>query len=114
MTEHGSNLSQGQRLLPEISRTVLANPDVLILDEAPGNIGIRDATQVLVIDRGRRFDHRDHKSLLARHSSLHLVVVTRGIPIVAERLSVPDGIIRPTPGSRPLSCPAAATVAAQV
>ena len=89
LTERGSNLSQGQRQLLAIARAVLADPDILILDEATSNVDtrtekhlqeallrlmkgrtsfviahrlstIRDADQVLVINDGR--DHR------ARHA----------------------------------------------
>ncbi|MGB8983840.1 MAG: ABC transporter ATP-binding protein, partial [Anaerolineales bacterium] len=41
LTERGSNLSQGQRQLLAIARAVLANPDILILDEATSNVDTR-------------------------------------------------------------------------
>jgi ATP-binding cassette subfamily B protein len=95
LTERGSNLSQGQRQLLAIARAVLADPDVLILDEATSNVDtrtekhlqsallrlmkgrtsfviahrlstIRDADQVLVIDHGRIIERGDHESLLAQ------------------------------------------------
>ena len=34
MTERSSNLSQGQRQMITIARTMVANPNILILDEA--------------------------------------------------------------------------------
>ena len=96
LTERGANLSQGQRQLLAIARAILADPDVLILDEATSNVDtrtekhlqeallrlmkgrtsfviahrlstIRDADQVLVIDHGRIVERGDHESLLARH-----------------------------------------------
>ncbi len=41
LTEGGSNLSQGQRQLLAIARAVLANPQILILDEATSNVDTR-------------------------------------------------------------------------
>ena len=95
LTERGSNLSQGQRQLLAIARAILANPDILILDEATSNVDtrtekhlqeallrlmkgrtsfviahrlstIRDADQVLVIDHGAIIERGTHASLLAR------------------------------------------------
>ena len=41
LAESGSNLSQGQRQLLAIARAVLANPKILILDEATSNVDTR-------------------------------------------------------------------------
>ena len=41
LTESGSNLSQGQRQLLAISRAVLADPKILILDEATSSVDTR-------------------------------------------------------------------------
>ena len=41
LTESGGNLSQGQRQLLAISRAILANPSILILDEATSNVDTR-------------------------------------------------------------------------
>lgn len=38
LTHNGSNLSQGQRQLLSIARTLLKNPDILILDEATSSV----------------------------------------------------------------------------
>ncbi len=93
LSEQGSNLSQGQRQLLSIARAVLADPKILILDEATSSIDtrtemniqkamirlmkgktsfiiahrlstIRDADDILVIDAGRIVEKGDHKSLL--------------------------------------------------
>ncbi len=95
LTERGSNLSQGQRQLLAIARAVLADPDILILDEATSNVDtrtekhlqeallrlmkgrtsfviahrlstIRDADQVLVINGGEIIERGTHESLLTQ------------------------------------------------
>ena len=100
LTERGSNLSQGQRQLLAIARAVLADPDILILDEATSNVDtrtekhlqeallrlmkgrtsfviahrlstIRDADQVLVIDGGRLIERGTHASLLEQKGFYH-------------------------------------------
>jgi ATP-binding cassette subfamily B protein len=100
LTERGSNLSQGQRQLLAIARAILADPDILILDEATSNVDtrtekhlqeallhlmkgrtsfviahrlstIRDADQVLVIDQGRIIERGSHASLLEQKGFYH-------------------------------------------
>lgn len=44
--EEGANLSQGQRQLISIARAILADPDILILDEATSNIDTRTEVEV--------------------------------------------------------------------
>ena len=95
LAEAGSNLSQGQRQLLAIARAVLANPKILILDEATSNVDtrtemhiqkamvnlmknrtsliiahrlstIRDADVIVVIRDGRVEESGDHETLLAR------------------------------------------------
>ena len=93
LTERGGNLSQGQRQLLTIARAVIADPRILILDEATSSIDtrtekmiqeamrrlmqgrtsfviahrlstIRDADQILVIDQGRILERGTHESLI--------------------------------------------------
>jgi ATP-binding cassette subfamily B protein len=95
LTERGSNLSQGQRQLLAIARAVVADPKILILDEATSNVDtrteiriqeallrlmegrtsfviahrlstIRNANQVLVINNGQIIEHGTHESLLGQ------------------------------------------------
>ena len=93
LSERGSNLSQGQRQLLAIARAVVADPKILILDEATSNVDtltevriqeallmlmkkrtsfviahrlstIRKADQVLVISDGEIIERGTHDSLL--------------------------------------------------
>lgn len=94
LTEGGSNLSQGQRQLISIARAVLADPKILILDEATSSIDtrtemhiqeaminlmkgrtsliiahrlstIRDADKIVVISGGKVAEAGNHEELLA-------------------------------------------------
>lgn len=100
LSERGGNLSHGQRQLLAIVRAVLADPDVLILDEATSNVDtrtekhlqealmrlmegrtsfviahrlstIRDADQVLVIRDGEVIERGTHESLLEERGFYH-------------------------------------------
>ncbi len=93
VTEGGQNFSQGERQLISIARTLLNNPDLLILDEATSNIDtrteakiqasletlmknrtsiviahrlqtIQKADKILVIDHGKLVEQGTHESLL--------------------------------------------------
>lgn len=94
LAESGSNLSQGQRQLLSIARAVLADPKILILDEATSSVDtrtemhiqqamvalmenrtsliiahrlstIRDADKIVVIKDGRVAEAGNHEELLA-------------------------------------------------
>jgi ATP-binding cassette subfamily B protein len=106
LSESGSNLSQGQRQLLSISRAVLADPGILILDEATSNVDtrtelqlqkalgdllegrtsfviahrlstIREADQVLVVDNGEIVEKGTHKELLARKGIYHRLYLSQ-------------------------------------
>lgn len=93
LSEDGGNLSQGQRQLLSITRAILANPAILILDEATSSVDtrtelhiqeamqslmkgrtsfviahrlstIRDADIILVIDKGEIIEQGNHEELL--------------------------------------------------
>jgi ATP-binding cassette subfamily B protein/subfamily B ATP-binding cassette protein MsbA len=94
LSEHGSTLSQGQRQLLSFARAVLADPHILILDEATSSIDtrteqriqaalglllrgrtsiviahrlstIRDADLILVVESGQIVERGTHTALLA-------------------------------------------------
>jgi ATP-binding cassette subfamily B protein len=100
LTGDGSSLSQGQRQLLAIARAALANPPVLILDEATSSIDshtealvqsgmdklmegrttfviahrlstIRNSHAIMVMDHGRIIERGDHKSLLAKKGTYY-------------------------------------------
>ncbi len=95
LSERGSNLSQGQRQLLTIARAILADPGILILDEATSSVDtrtevriqqsllrlmegrtsfviahrlstIRDADNVVVIDDGQIVEQGNHHELLEK------------------------------------------------
>ncbi len=100
LTGSGSNLSVGQRQLLSIARAVLADPKILILDEATSSVDtqtemniqsamvalmkgrtsliiahrlstIRDADKIIVIDGGRVAESGSHEELLAKKGSYY-------------------------------------------
>jgi ATP-binding cassette subfamily B protein len=100
LSERASNLSQGQRQLLSIARAVLADPGILVLDEATSSIDtrtertiqeamlrlmegrtsfviahrlstIREADLILVIDDGEIVERGTHRELLDRRGFYH-------------------------------------------
>ena len=94
ITGDGANLSQGQRQLLSIARAAVANPPVLILDEATSSVDtrtealiekgmdslmkgrtvfviahrlstVRNADQILVLEDGRIIERGNHEELIA-------------------------------------------------
>ncbi|QHT64147.1 ABC transporter ATP-binding protein [Paenibacillus lycopersici] len=100
LSENGSNLSQGQRQLLAIARVILADPSILILDEATSSIDtrtelhiqdalkgvlqdrtsfviahrlntIRDADTIMVIAHGNIVEQGSHEELMKRQGVYH-------------------------------------------
>jgi ATP-binding cassette subfamily B multidrug efflux pump len=100
ISERGSNLSQGQRQLLSIARAIIADPSILILDEATSSVDtrteiliqqalltlmqgrtsfviahrlstIRNADLVLVINKGEIIERGTHQELLAKQGFYH-------------------------------------------
>ncbi len=98
--EEGSNVSAGEKQLLTIARAFLANPSLLILDEATSSVDtrtevlvqhamaalrsdrtsfviahrlstIRDADLILVMDAGRIVEHGTHDELLTARGAYH-------------------------------------------
>jgi ATP-binding cassette subfamily B multidrug efflux pump len=106
LSERASNLSQGQRQLLAIARAILADPGILVLDEATSSVDtrteariqksllrlmagrtsfviahrlstIRDADQILVIDNGEIVEQGTHQQLLDRCGFFHHLYVSQ-------------------------------------
>jgi ATP-binding cassette subfamily B multidrug efflux pump len=106
LSERASNLSQGQRQLLAIARAILANPSILILDEATSSVDtrtevriqsallrlmkgrtsfviahrlstIRDADQVIVINSGEIVEKGTHQQLLNLRGFYHHLYVSQ-------------------------------------
>ena len=105
LSEEGGNLSQGQRQLLTIARAILADPAILILDEATSSVDtrtemhlqeameklmqgrtsfiiahrlstIRDADEILVINHGEIIERGTHDELLEARGFYHNLATT--------------------------------------
>ncbi|MBQ7922749.1 MAG: ATP-binding cassette domain-containing protein, partial [Clostridia bacterium] len=106
LTASGANISQGQRQLLAIARAFVADPKILILDEATSNVDtrtekaiqdamqqvmqnrtsiviahrlstIRDADIIVVMDRGSIVEMGNHEELLAKRGKYHELYMTQ-------------------------------------
>ena len=106
LSERAGNLSQGQRQLLAIARAILADPGILILDEATSSVDtrteariqkallrlmqgrtsfviahrlstIRDADNVVVINHGEIVEQGTHQQLLDRRGFYHHLYVSQ-------------------------------------
>ncbi|MGN0346043.1 MAG: ABC transporter ATP-binding protein [Lachnospiraceae bacterium] len=106
LTEGGENISQGQRQLLAIARAFVANPGILILDEATSNVDtrtekaiqeamqqimkdrtsiviahrlstIRDSDLIVVMDHGEIVEMGNHETLLAKKGRYHELYMTQ-------------------------------------
>jgi ATP-binding cassette, subfamily B, multidrug efflux pump len=78
VSERGSNLSQGQRQLLSIARAILANPSILVLDEATSSVDTRTEKQIqaalLRLMEGRTSFVIAHRLSTIRNADLVLVI----------------------------------------
>ncbi len=106
LKQAGSGLSQGQRQLLAIARAVLANPKILILDEATSSVDtrteqniqdamvklmqnrtsliiahrlstVRDADKIVVMDNGRVVEIGNHDELLEKKGRYYTLYMTQ-------------------------------------
>ncbi len=106
LTGSGANISQGQRQLLAIARAFVADPKILILDEATSNVDtrtekaiqdamqrimqgrtsiviahrlstIRDSDLIVVMDHGKIIESGNHESLLARKGKYYDLYMTQ-------------------------------------
>lgn len=106
LTASGENISQGQRQLLAIARAFVANPKILILDEATSNVDtrteksiqdamqlvmqnrtsiviahrlstIRDADIIVVMDHGEIVESGDHHTLLEKKGKYYDLYMTQ-------------------------------------
>ena len=106
LTGSGDNISQGQRQLLAIARAFVADPEILILDEATSNVDtrtekaiqdamhmvmqnrtsiviahrlstIRDADIIVVMDHGRIVESGDHDTLLSQKGKYYDLYMTQ-------------------------------------
>ncbi len=78
LTDDGGNLSQGQRQLLAIARTILADPAILILDEATSSVDTRTEVHIqeamLALMKGRTNFVIAHRLSTIRNADLIVVI----------------------------------------
>ena len=106
LTEGGQNLSQGQRQLLSIGRAFIANPKILILDEATSSVDtrtekniqdaminlmkertsliiahrlstIQDADVIVVLDKGKIIETGNHEELISKKGKYYELYMTQ-------------------------------------
>ena len=106
LTGGGTNISQGERQLLAIARAFVADPDILILDEATSNVDtrtekaiqdamqeimknrtsiviahrlstIRDADIIIVMDQGMIVEQGNHETLLRQKGKYYELYMTQ-------------------------------------
>ena len=115
LTEDASNISQGQKQLLTIARAFLANPKILILDEATSSVDtrtemliqkamaelrkgrtsfiiahrlstIRNADTILVMNKGRIVEQGNHEELMAAHGFYYDLYMSQFLSPVSENV----------------------------
>ena len=106
MTERGANLSQGRRQMLTIARAMVANPKILVLDEATSNVDtrteqliqegltrlmkgrtsfviahrlstIRDSDKILVINGGEIVEQGTHEELMEKEGFYYTLFMSQ-------------------------------------